>query len=128
MQKADADNLEKAVMAELNGYVAALPDDLLQAQKAAAKAAVKQLKNTSPKETGKNAKAWKSKTTKSRLGAETVIYNAAPGLPHLLEYGHEVVVNGKRVGHAKAYPYIQRAEEEAAQLYENELERRLNES
>lgn len=125
MRKADASNLAKVVMAELDAYANALPDDIMDAQKTAAKAAVKDLRNTSPSETGKYAKGWKSKSTKTRTGAETVIYNAMPGLPHLLEYGHDVKVNGRKVGHAKEYPHIKEAEEKAMQLFEKELERRI---
>ena len=125
MRKADASNLDRVVMAELDAYANALPDDIMDAQKTAAKAAVKDLKNTSPSETGKYAKSWKTKSTKTRTGAETVIYNAMPGLPHLLEHGHDVKVNGRKVGHAKAYPHIKDAEEKAMQLFEKELERRI---
>ncbi len=128
MPKADVNDLAKVVMGELEGFVQALPGDILEAQKTAAKAAVKELKSTSPKQTGKYSKSWKTKTTKTRTGAETVIYNASPGLPHLLEFGHDVKVNGKKVGHAKAYPHIQQAEENAIQLYTKELEGRLNDS
>ena len=133
MPKANADNLAKMVMGELNGYVAALPEDILEAQKVAAKAAQKELKATSPKEKrgkhpGRYAKSWKVKTTKTRMGAETVVYNTESGLPHLLEYGHDVKVGGRTVGHAKAYPHVEKAEANAMRLYAEELERRLNES
>ena len=125
MQKAEVKNLDKVVMAELDAFAGALPEDIMEAQKTAAKAAVKELKSSSPSQTGKYAKSWKTKTTKTRTGSETVIYNALPGLPHLLEYGHDVKVSGKKVGHAKAYPHIKEAEENATQLFEKELERRI---
>ena len=125
MPKANPNNLDKVVMAELDAFANALPGDILESQKTAAKAAVKELKAGAPRQTGEYAKSWKTKTTKKRTGAETVIYSTKPGLPHLLEYGHQVVVNGQNVGHARAYPHIKEAEETANRLFETELERRI---
>ena len=121
--KTTVDNLDQAVMEELDKYAGMLPDEIEAAQKAVAKTVVKQLKTTSPKR-GKQryAKGWKSTTTKTRTGAETVIYQGKlPGLPHLLEFGHPKV-NG---GRTKAIPHIQPAEQEAIRLYEDEIGRRL---
>ena len=119
--KTTANNLDKAVMAELDEYAGLLREDIAKAQKAAAKKAIKELKQTSPGK-GRYGKGWKSKTTMTRTGAETVIYQGEqPGLAHLLEYGHPIVSGGRTVGQARAFPHVDPAEENAVKDYEKEL-------
>lgn len=112
---ATADQAEMFVKNELDQFAGVLPRILLEAQKKAAKAAVKSLKNTSPTRTKEYSKGWKSKTTETRLGASTTIYNGRkPGLAHLLEFGHPKV-NG---GRTKPFPHIKKVEEDAMDAYE----------
>jgi len=119
--KVTPDNLDKAVMAELDAFAGMLPEEIEKAQKTAAKRAVKTLKNTSPGE-GRYGKGWKTKTTKTRTGAETVIYNGdLPGLAHLLEFGHPIISGGRTVGQAKAFPHIEPTERDVVGAYEKEL-------
>ena len=125
MKKTTADNLDEAVMAELDAFAGMLPEEIMQAQKSAAKSAIKELKNNSPGK-GKYSKGWKSKTTKTRTGAETVIYNGdQPGLAHLLEYGHPIVSGGRTVGQARAFPHIDPATENVVRAYEEALTKEL---
>lgn len=119
--KVSPDNLDEAIKAELDQFAGMLPDEIATAQKAAAKAAVKELKTTSPGK-GRYGKGWKTKTTKTRTGAETVIYNGdVPGLAHLLEFGHPIVSGGRTVGQAKAFPHIEPTEKNVVDVYEKEL-------
>lgn len=119
--KTTANNLDKAVMAELDEYAGMLKEDIAAAQKAAAKKAIKELKQTSPGKGG-YGKGWKSQTTTTRTGAQTVIYQGdKPGLAHLLEYGHPIVSGGRTVGQARAFPHVDPAAEDAAADYEKEL-------
>lgn len=123
--KTTADNLDKAVMAELDEYAGMLKEDIATAQKTAAKKAIKELKRNSPGK-GKYGKGWKSKTSMTRTGATTVIYQGdKPGLAHLLEYGHPIVSGGRTVGQARAFPHVDPAEEDAAANYEQELARTI---
>lgn len=123
--KIRVDELAEAMMAELEEYVGLAPEAFEAAGKAAGKKAVKQLKNTSPGK-GDYHKNWKVKTTKTRTGASTTIYQGKkPGLPHLLEYGHPIVRGGRTVGQAKAFPHIAAAQETAIKAYENELKERM---
>lgn len=120
---ATPETLDKAIMAELDEFAGSLKEDIVAAQKAAAKKAIKDIKANAPGK-GKYAKEWKSKTTQTRTGAETVIYEGdRPGLAHLLEYGHPIVSGGRTVGQAKAFPHIDSAAEAAAAYYEQELGR-----
>lgn len=119
---ATVDSLDKIVMRELDQYAGLLPETIMEAQKAAAKAGVKKLKKTSPSRTGEYAKAWKTKTVKTRTGSTTTIYNGEkPGLVHLLEFGH-AKVNG---GRTRAFEHVEPEETEVVKLYEEELKRRL---
>lgn len=69
---------------------------------------------------------WKIKKGKT----EATVYQASqPGLTHLLENGHDIVVNGQKVGRARAIPHIKPAEEIGKEYFEEliveEIERRL---
>ncbi len=117
------DDLDKAVMDELDKFAGMALDDIVNAQKKAAKSAVRELKQNSPKRSkGTYAKSWKSQTTKSRTGSTTVIYNSRlPGLVHLLEFGHPIVSGGRTTGQAKSFPHVEPAEQNAVSAYEKEL-------
>lgn len=69
---------------------------------------------------------WKIKKGKT----EATVYQASqPGLTHLLENGHDIVINGQKVGRARAIPHIKPAEEIGKEYFEEliveEIERRL---
>jgi hypothetical protein len=85
------------------------------------KAAVKKLKQTSPKKTGKYAKSWTMKTEKAIGQPHTrIIHAKAPHyrLTHLLEYGHAKVGGGRVEGR----PHIRPAEEEVIREFTREVE------
>ena len=115
------DDLTKSCNEILDGFYMMLPGEIAKAQKAAAKNAVKTLKNTSPGD-GRYHKGWKTKTEQTRTGASTVIYQGEqPGLAHLLEFGHPIVSGGRTVGQAKAFPHIEPVESQVIDAYEKEL-------
>jgi hypothetical protein len=61
----------------------------------------KELKEKSPKRTGKYAKGWRSTVRKeSAVGAEVVVHNKIYRLTHLLEKGHAKRGGGKSRGHS----------------------------
>lgn len=68
--------------------------------------------------TGKYRKGWKTKVEESRLSIEGTVYNgSAPGLTHLLEFGH-VKQNG---GRTRAFPHIAEVNDKAQEEFEKEL-------
>jgi hypothetical protein len=85
------------------------------------KAAVKKLKQTSPKKTGKYAKSWTMSTEKA-IGQPDlrIIHVKAPHyrLAHLLEYGHAKVGGGRVEGR----PHIRPAEEMVIKEFVAEVE------
>lgn len=89
------------------------------------KEAVKKLKATSPRKTGKYAKGWKVVKYQSRFKVVGVIHNAKkPQLTHLLENGH-----AKRNGVGRVSPekHIAPVEEWAVRELVERIERRLSE-
>lgn len=87
-----------------------------------ARDAANKLKKTSPKAKGEYARNW---AVKKELGKATV-YNKKPTyrLTHLLENGHDVVVNGKKVGHANPQVHIKPVDE----WVQEEVPKRLEEA
>lgn len=86
-----------------------------------AKEVVAELKETSPKDTGKYAKGWRATIETGRLGNTLVIHNRSYYLTHLLENGY-VHRNGKRVeGKKHILPASEFAEEEYVKLLQREL-------
>jgi len=85
------------------------------------KAAVKKLKQTSPKKTGEYAKSWTMKTEPD-VGQphKRIVHVKAPHyrLAHLLEYGHAKVGGGRVEGR----PHIRPAEEMVIQEFMAEVE------
>jgi hypothetical protein len=85
------------------------------------KAAVKQLKQTSPKRYGKYAKSWTMKTEKA-IGQPDLrtIHVKAPHyrLTHLLEHGHAKAGGGRVEGK----PHIRPAEEQVIKDFVSEVE------
>lgn len=70
----------------------------------------------------KYIKGWSAK----KIDGHWVVYNkTAPGLAHLLENGHEIVVHGVSTGkRSKAYPHIRKAEQNIQEMVK-ELEKNL---
>ena len=85
------------------------------------KAAVKRLKQTSPKRYGNYAKSWTMKTEPEVGQPHTrIVHVKAPHyrLAHLLEYGHAKVGGGRVEGR----PHIRPAEEEVIREFTREVE------
>lgn len=90
-----------------------------RAEATVSKKAVKQLKATSPENEGSPragtyARGWAVKKTRGSV----VIHNKTnPGLTHLLENGHDIVRNGKKVGEAAPQKHIK----DVADMVEEEM-------
>lgn len=107
-QRIRAANLENTLKDILAEYETEIVNSAIEAAvKEVAKESAKQLKKGgSYHDTGASGytKGWKAETKKkSRVGYEATVYNSkAPGLAHLLEFGH-AKQNG---GRTRAYPHI----------------------
>lgn len=102
----------------IKNYMEEVGDDAETVFKKVGKDTAKLLRNTSPKSNGKYASGWTYQVTGEGLKTELVIYNRLkPGLTHLLENGHVILIRGKNYGRARAIKHIEPAEKQA----ENEL-------
>ena len=89
-----------------------------------ARDAANKLKKTSPKapKGGEYARNWSVK----KEAGKAIVYNKKPTyrLTHLLENGHDVVVNGQKVGHANPQVHIKPVDE----WVQEEVPKRLEEA
>ena len=109
-------DLSKEVNNILKEYASDVEKVLLKTEDEVAAEAVEKLKKTSPRKTrgkkaGHYAKSWDVDKKAKKQYAQTIIYNKDYQLTHLLENGHDVVREGRVVGHAKAQPHIKPVEE-----------------
>lgn len=105
---------------EINKIFAGYGDEIVQAVNEAAeevaKACAQNLRQTSPKDSGKYAKSWKAKRQSGTGGKAQVwvVYNEKHyRLTHLLEFGHAK----KGGGRVRAIEHIEPAREEAEELF-----------
>lgn len=105
---------------EINKIFAGYGDEIVQAvnesAEEVAKACAQNLRQTSPKDSGKYAKNWKAKRQSGSggKGQVWVVYNEKHyRLTHLLEYGHAK----KGGGRVRAIPHIAPAREEAEEMF-----------
>lgn len=111
MKKVALDNLETAIVEELEKYYQDVTDQIQTDVQSVAKECVTDIKGSSPVKSGKYKQGWKQKTVyQSREDIRVKIYNSQkPQLTHLLEHGH-AKVNGGRV---EGTPHIAPAEQNA---------------
>lgn len=119
------DSLLKSMNSIIQNYITSVEVESNKIIKFCVQDAVKKLKETSPSDSGDYAKNWSYKTRKVMYNNVYVIYNKAPTyrLTHLLENGHDVVVNGQKVGRALPQVHIEPVEG----WLENEIISRLAE-
>lgn len=111
MAKVDVDQLAAEIAKELALFSQDVVENVNVSSERVGKAAVKRLKETSPKDKGDYAKSW-AMATEPAVGQphKRIIHAKAPHyrLTHLLEHGHTKVGGGRVEGR----PHIQPAEEE----------------
>lgn len=117
-----AKTIEFQIGVIFNEYEQLTDEAVEKAARKAGRDAVQKLKNTSPRKTGDYASGWT--TRKSGLGV--IVYNKkAPGLTHLLEYGHVIENKFGEYGRAPARVHIAPVEKAANQEYEEEIRRNM---
>lgn len=120
-RRVDVDALFNTIMSELEAYKYGAFAAVGEAVEMTAKQTVKELKQTSPKRTGKYAKTWKYGRVDTARGSakwHTFIYNKDNyRLTHLLENGH-ATRNG---GRTKEQVHIAKADELAAEIMRENL-------
>lgn len=121
MSKINVDQLGAEIARELSKFNQEVVEKVNLSSEKVGKAAVKQLRETSPKRTGAYAKSW-TMTTEKEFGQphKRIVHAKAPHyrLTHLLEYGHAKVGGGRVEGK----PHIRPAEEMVIQDFVAEVE------
>ncbi|MGH1014827.1 HK97 gp10 family phage protein [Bacillus mycoides] len=103
---------------ELQRYANLVEEDMEAAKEQVANDLVEELKQKSPKDTGKYAKGWRKK----KDGDAIVVHNALkPQVTHLLENGHAKAGGGR----APAQVHIRPAEEKAINDFTELVERAI---
>lgn len=106
----------------LDSYAKDISKDITTDAEKVAKDGADELKNTSPKRTGKYRKGWRTKTDKLNNGGSSTIYNAtAPQLTHLLERPH-ADRTGTRTIIPKSVGHIEKVEKQCIKDYERLVE------
>ncbi|HHY42568.1 MAG TPA: HK97 gp10 family phage protein [Thermoanaerobacterales bacterium] len=115
------DQLAAEIAKELSKYSQEVVEKVNISSEKVGKAAVKQLRQTSPKKTGKYAKSW-TMVTEKEFGQphKRIIHAKAPHyrLTHLLEHGHAKRGGGRVEGK----PHIRPAEEMVIREFMAEVE------
>lgn len=103
-----ADDIAKTVDSFLQAFGKNVSEEMGAALDEVGKEAVKKLKATSPKRTGRYSKGWKYKRQANNKGRfEAKVYNATSGqLTHILEFGHPKMSGDRVIGEVKGQPHI----------------------
>ncbi len=121
MANISIDQLAAEIAKELSQYSQEVVKKVDASSEKTGKAAVKQLKQTSPKKTGKYAKSWTMATEKEVAQPnKRIIHAKAPHyrLTHLLEHGYAKAGGGRVEGK----PHIRPAEEQVIKDFVSEVE------
>ena len=121
MANINIDQLANEIAKGLSEYSQEVVEKVNISSERVGKAAVKRLKETSPKDSGDYAKSWAMKT-EPEIGQphKKIIHVKAPHyrLTHLLEHGHAKVGGGRVDGK----PHIRPAEEQVIRDFTAEVE------
>jgi hypothetical protein len=84
------DDMDSAIMAELEKYADLAADDLKDAVKETAKSVRKDIQNTAPVDTGKYKKSWSVKNVHEDSESIDLVVHSRNRyqIAHLLEHGH----------------------------------------
>lgn len=111
------------IMEGMEEYARLAAEDMKKAVRKAGAEAKKDIQAGAPVKTGEYKKSWTVKTTKNTADAMEVVVHSRNRyqLAHLLEFGHAL----RKGGRTRAFPHIAPAEERAAQILEQEVEKAL---
>lgn len=119
-----ADELTDTVKRELGGYAEDLTEKVKRAVQDAADTAVKDLRATSPKDTGRYAKSWTQKKVMETSSEKAVtVYARRYQLTHLLENGHAKRGGGR----VAARVHIKPVEEKVSKQLEADIRKQAGE-
>lgn len=127
-KKVTLDSFDAEIKKILDEYGDEVSSNLDEITKKIGQKGAQLLKNESSSNfggSGKYAKSWTYQVQQGRLYTTVTIYNRTPGLPHLLEHGHAVVVGGRKYADYSGKVHIQPVETELINDYEREVVSKL---
>lgn len=129
MAKVTIDNLQKEIDKILSNYKDEVDEHMDEIVVRVGKKGAQALRNESKSKlggTGKYAKGWTATAEKNRLYTKIIIHNSKqPGLAHLLEFGHALIVGGRRLPDVPAHTHIEPVEKEIVADFEREVTTKL---
>lgn len=111
--------LNNEIMRQLNIYTHDVKGKIRASQEDLGKEAVKELKKTSPKQTGDYRKGWRLKKEKDKV---TVHNKTDYPLTHLLEKGHANRDGGRTAAQPHIAPVEEKVVDEYIQRVESDIE------
>lgn len=90
-----------------------------------AKESVKKLKKTSQNNKRTKGKKYKNGWKYKKTSEGMTVYNEQYQLTHLLENGHDIIINGEVRGHAAAHEHIAPVEAWAQEEFPEEFKRQV---
>ena len=113
------DELAGEIVLAIQAYTEDVSEAIDQAARDTAKAMTKDLRETSPKDTGEYAKGWTHR--KEAPGSYRVYNKKKPQLTHLLEHGHAKAGGGRVEG----IPHIKPAQDRYVPEFEKKVQQIL---
>ena len=113
------DELAGEIVLAIQAYTEDVSEAIDQAARDTAKAMAKDLRETSPKDTGEYAKSWTYR--KEAPGSYRVYNKKKPQLTHLLEHGHAKAGGGR----VKGIPHIKPAQDRYVPEFEKKVQQIL---
>lgn len=104
-------NLKTEMNSILQRFGAQVDETFMQVEEGVAKDGTQELKQTSPRRKGRGGGRYARGWTYTKTANGFVIHNKTDyQLAHLLEYGHDIVRGGKKVGDSDPIPHIKDVE------------------
>ena len=127
--KVKADDFSKAVTSIVKTWSAEIQEETDEVIREVADDSKNELKVAGDfkNRTGDYRKGWRVSFEEKRYGLTAIVHNKVYMLTHLLESGHAKWLFGRNTGEeVKAFPHIEKVNEEAQTKLEQELARRLS--
>lgn len=125
MSKIRADELAKALGAELETYQSEIGESIKDAVNQVAKECRDEISANSPRKTKRYMRGWRVKKLFDGIGGiRVVVYNKTDyQLTHLLEYGHAKISGGRVEGKPHIAPAEQKAQQKIVKRIESAVKK-----
>ena len=122
-QNVSIDDMDDAIMKELEQYTKLATDDMKDAVKDTAKSIKSDIEGSAPVLTGRYKKSWKIKKIRENANSLDVLIHSSNRyqLTHLLEFGHAKRGGGRVAGKPHIEPAAEKGEQDLIKAIEEKL-------